>query len=373
MTIFYVNPNSYNNLSVYDYSLVQNIHSETYFFGSTNYDFRQFSKAKVNLIYTYNRYNNKYLKSFFYAVNTLKLLWYIFTIRPDIIHIQWLKLPYFDIIWLNFIKLFIKKSKIVYTAHNILPHDSGKRYYNIFKYIYFLVNGIIVHSQYTYNELINDFNIDTIKVRVIEHGILDFDISQSKLDHIIHKLKEELKIRNDETVFLAIGKVSYYKGYDLLIRAWSQSDYLCNSRKTRLIIAGKGNISNINNIHLPNNINIVNKFLSNEEFMGLIIISDIIVFPYRQISQSGVLATVINYERFLIVSKSGGLPDIFKIGNVGTTFNSLRIIDIEKKIIEVLENKRIPKQEEWKKIREYFSFKRIAKKTELFYTELINS
>ena len=57
---------------------------------------------------------------------------------------------------------------------------------------------------------------------------------------------------------------------------------------------------------------VLDKFLSDNEFNDLIEKSDVLIFPYRKISQSGVLLTALAHRKPVLVSRVGGLTQPLK-------------------------------------------------------------
>jgi len=215
---------SYNNLSLYDKSLLSNIKVEKKFLlGNKIYEYSKTSEFELKLIY---QYSNK--KAFFkftsYIYSQIKLLIYILRFKPDILHFQWFKLPAIDIFVLHLIKIFFKNSKIIFTAHNVLPHDTTEKYYKEYKQIYEIVNKIIVHDLTSKNEIATRFKIKPDKIYVIPHGILDF----KEVNNTIVKSAEYA------ITFSFLGHLSYYKGIDILIDAWNQFVELQNNSRIKI-------------------------------------------------------------------------------------------------------------------------------------------
>ena len=148
MKIFFIDPMSYNNLEEYDYSLISNIDTsfKVYFFGSNKFKTTT-SLFKRYLIFNYSNYSNNLLKSILYIYSILKLLLLYIYYRPNIVHIQWFKIPKLDYVILRIYKLINPAVKIVFTAHNILPHNSGNKFLNIYLKIYQFVDSIIVQDR----------------------------------------------------------------------------------------------------------------------------------------------------------------------------------------------------------------------------------
>src|SRR5436305_299001 len=73
-----------------------------------------------------------------FCINLLVIAWRFLNKRPDILHVQWIPLiaegvP-FEFWFLRFAKW--RRIKLVYTVHNLLPHDSHPRVKKIFLKVY---------------------------------------------------------------------------------------------------------------------------------------------------------------------------------------------------------------------------------------------
>lgn len=366
MKILYIDPMSRKNLGIYGKNLLENINGEKYFFASEGF---QFDKIKdTTIIFNYNYYLKRNIfKIISYIYSQFKLVKWILNNNPDIIHIQWVRLPIFDSIILFIVKKLRKRSKIVYTAHNALPHDSNNKLFLYQYYIlYHLFDGIIVHINRTKQELINLFHLAETSIREIPHGTLEFDV------YITEK-----RLYPDKTLFSMTGSMNYYKGVDILINAWISNKNLINDYTIHLIIAGASNIP-LEKIPSNSNITIINRQLTDTEYQLIINSTDVGILPYRQISQSGVLLSLLTKHKPVIVSDCGGLTQPFNIGKVGWIIDGLSAETLSKTIQNVVQNKQdiLNIQNDnilWNKIDNFYSWKNIGRYTMDFYNLVVNS
>ena len=368
MKILYVDPMSYNNLSIYDRYLLNNIIDvKKEYFCSTKLEFENFENTSIKKLYCYSE-KKGILKILSYLWTQILLFLYVLKNDIDLIHIQWMKLPYLDYLIYRTIKRFLKVN-IVFTAHNILPHDTGEKYKKSYKKIYNMIDKIIVHSSRTREELINEFEISREKISVIPHGLLDIQGEDSK------KNDDFIKNKN-EKVFSFIGYLNKYKGIDFLVDAWRSSELLKDNKNVKLIIAGKGNID-FKGLEDIENVTIINRFLEDFELNSIINETDLFILPYRKISQSGVLLSILNKRKAVLVSNEGGLTDPFEFGNIGWIMeeksskclreNLEKIISGDgSKIKEILNDDIM-----WKKINAAYDWKDIGLKTKKLYEEVL--
>lgn len=109
---------------------------------------------------------------------------------------------------------------------------------------------------------------------------------------------------------LFLGRGSHYKGIDILIEAIQKVKDDCYGR---LKIAGELSQqvrqSLKNNNYNKEKIIIIDKWLSISQMRELLQEADIMIFPYREASQSGALTLALQYEIPHIISSSGALPE----------------------------------------------------------------
>ncbi|RKR07178.1 glycosyltransferase involved in cell wall biosynthesis [Maribacter vaceletii] len=365
--IFFVDPMSYGNLALYDYNLLSNVKNIDFeFFGNKNYAIKS-NSFNCNLIYNYS---NQFfiLKPLSYLVTQIRLFFLIRKFNPKVVHFQWLKLPNFDFWLLKQIKGL--KINIIYTAHNVLPHNSGNKYKVIYKKIYDLVDCIIVHSERTKEDLVNNFNLIEEKIRVVPHGILDFnEADEEKVNMHIAKIKGD-NILDGKVVFSTLGYLSKYKGIDFIVDSWKAN--FVNNDSICLIVAGSGNYDKLDELYGNDNAIIINRFLEIEEFVAILRLSNYILLPYREISQSGLLLTALNENKRIIVSNKGGLTDPFVFGEIGYIMNNLTCKELTRLIYKAIEDiEKEPSKEVWEAIEANYDWVKIGCQTKKIYQSFL--
>jgi glycosyltransferase involved in cell wall biosynthesis len=292
----------------------------------------------------------------------------VFVLKPEIIHIQWIKFWLIDLTFLFFLK--IRKINVVYTAHNLLPHNRNKFDFIKYKIYYNFIDDIIVHSHDTKIKFKTNFNL--IKnIHVIRHGILDVNISTNDISLIKTRISEKLELKN-KVVFSVLGFQDYYKGCDIVRDMWSQQSFFFENDNFQLIIWGKNKGIDYSILSNYMNVNIRDEYISNEEFISIIQLSSVILMPYRNISQSGLLLTAMNEGIPIIVSKSGGLSEVIKYGDVGEVMNNLSPTDLMLTIQKFINNynNRFYNYTEFLKVKKEFSWNKISLKTEFLYNKM---
>ena len=92
-----------------------------------------------------------------------------------------------------------------------------------------------------------------------------------------------------------------YKGLDLLLEAIKTLDDI-----KELTVAGK---FNYDFQYHNNKVKITNSYLSDEDLFNLLNEADILVLPYKEASQSGIITLGIKAKIPMIITNVGGLPE----------------------------------------------------------------
>lgn len=239
--------------------------------------------------------------------------------RPAILHVQWIPLITRTPLELWFLKLAKAMGvKIVYTVHNVLPHDTGLTYKSIYKKIYLFVDTLICHSVQARNELIAEFGMSDEKIWVIPHGPMSHDrVNISRAD-----ARKLLSYREDQVVILCFGVIRPYKGIEFLLDALKiiTKKY----KNTSLVIAGNGEAAYLDKIRkyiselkLNEHVRQDFKYIPDNELPIYFQAADILVYPYKNITQSGALLTGMTYGKPIVASSVGGLKETLRDGKIG--------------------------------------------------------
>jgi len=258
-----------------------------------------------------NVFLRRMLKTCEYAINILLQSVYFYCTQPHIVHIQWLPFLRFiqlELFWLRFLKQC--GFKVVFTAHNILPHDSGKQCIPRFKKLYHLVDHLVVHTDLAKRELVSQYDIDKAKISVIPHGPLFHDVECGTKQCC----RSKVSLPKDQEVVLFIGTCKPYKGIEFLVRSFGLVLQECPNAV--LVIAGNGDPDYLSAIRalaqkcLPSqSVSLVLRGLSNDELVMYHVASDLVVFPYRDITQSGALLTAMAFGKAIVATNLGGFQE----------------------------------------------------------------
>ncbi len=217
--------------------------------------------------------------------------------------------------------------KVIAITDNVIPHE--KRFGDTVFTNYFIkqCDGFIAMS----NSVLNDLSkfTATDKKSFLPHPIYDiFGEKVTKKEAIAHLL-----LNPADKHLLFFGFIRKYKGLDLLLEA--MADQRIKKLNVKLIVAGEyyEDAAPYNEIihkyGLEKNIILKTEYIPSEEVRNYFCASDMVAQPYRTATQSGVTQIAYHFEKPMLVTNVGGLPEIVPHNKVGyvTEIDSKSIAD----------------------------------------------
>jgi glycosyltransferase involved in cell wall biosynthesis len=367
--VFYIDPQSRNNLAMYDYELLSRIAGEDItFWGSRQYNYKGIPNVRCRLLFAYEVHDNFILKAFSYIKTMLHVFISALLARPNVIHIQWIRIIQFDYLCYRLLKS-LTTAKLVYTVHNVLPHVVRPGDKERYARMYTMCDTLIVHTEKTKQELVRDFFIPVEKIAVAPHGPLSFNEDASLVEQQMESFCDEFSLKG-KLVFSLLGFQSTYKGSDLLIEAWKQIPP-SEKKNAVLIVAGK-----FQDVKEPKevvqNLICIPRKLSNIEFNALLKLTSVLVFPYRRIEQSGVLLTAISEHIPYCATSIGELTSPLKKADIGWLIDEATIECVKATLCTIMAHPEQVKQKQsnlegWKKVYAMYDWGCSARVTKEIY------
>jgi D-inositol-3-phosphate glycosyltransferase len=238
--------------------------------------------------------------------------------KPDYVIIRfWL--PFMGPCLGSIAKLIKQNSsiKIIAITDNVIPHEKriGDKVFT--KYFIKQCDGFIAMSKSVLNDL-NTFTNNTHKL-FLPHPI--YDIFGDKIDKT--QALKHLHLNTDDKHLLFFGFIRKYKGLDLLLKA--MADERIKKLNIKLIVAGEyyedatPYNTLISDLGIEKNVILRTNYIEKEDVAHYFCASDMITQPYREATQSGVTQIAYHFERPMLVTNIGGLPEIvthLKVGYV---------------------------------------------------------
>ena len=221
---------------------------------------------------------------------------------PDVVHWQWLPVQPVDtrILGTRPPRRSWGGPRIL-TAHDVLPREPRPGQLAAQRALYERMDAVVVHSEHGRGRLVGELGIDPALVHVIAHGA--FTHLPALADP--RPLPPELAAVEGPVV-LFFGLLRPYKGLDVLLEAWR------GIGGAELWIAGAPRGVGLAALRAaaPANVRFVPRFISDPEIPALFDRADLVVLPYREIDQSGVLFTALAFGTPILASAVGGFPEV---------------------------------------------------------------
>lgn len=220
-----------------------------------------------------------------------------------------------------------KHTRVIAILDNIIPHEHRIGDRQLTQYFVNSCDAFIAMSQ----EVLSDLKqFDRQKpARFIPHPIYDNfgnSIAQAEARKLLH-------LQTDKQYVLFFGLIRAYKGLDILLEA--MNDPRIKTRNICLIIAGEFYEDRspydrlIAQYQLQDRLLLVPDFIPNTEVHRYFCAADVVVQPYKTATQSGISQMAYHFNKPMIVTNVGGLPEMVPHGKVGyvTQPNATAIAD----------------------------------------------
>jgi D-inositol-3-phosphate glycosyltransferase len=248
----------------------------------------------------------------------------------EVVHLQFFSFDLLNAIVVFILNRFSFKTKVL-TIHDISSFKSGDKSF-FRKYILNSFDKLIVHNQFSFDELINVTT--NTNISIIPHG---------NYSHSVSSIPSNPN-QSDELNLLFFGQVKKVKGLDILLEALHY--VVQKTDQVNLVIAGKVwhddleyYKSLIKSYQLEKRVSCHFTYIPNSEVASFFEKADVVVLPYRQIYQSGVLLLAMSYGRAVLASDLPPFKEIIKDGVNGLLFENSNITDLSNKVLKLVQNK----------------------------------
>ncbi len=227
----------------------------------------------------------------------------------DVVHFQWLTVQHLDGHLLPPRRTPAgTRRPLLLTAHDILPREPRPGQREAQRRLYDRFDAIVVHSEHGRARLTGELGLAPEHVHVIAHGAFAH-LAATPPD----PAAAPPPAVTGRPVVLCFGLMRPYKGIDLLLEAWQGIE------DAELWIAGmpRMDIAPLR-ATAPPNVRFVARFIGDTELPHYFRRADLVVLPYREIDQSGVLFTALAFGKPLLLSDVGGFPEVAATGAART-------------------------------------------------------
>jgi glycosyltransferase involved in cell wall biosynthesis len=296
--------------------------------------------------------------------------------EADVVHFQWLTVQYLDGL------LLPKGRPLVLTAHDVLPREARPGQRAAQRRLYRRFDAVVVHSEHGRARLTGELGVDPERVHVIPHGVFShlagapgapgLDGGPARLGEPgpdgRRGADEQPPFTTSVPVVLCFGLMRPYKGLDVLLEAWRGVE----GAELWVVGAPRMDISALR-ASAPPGVRFVPRFVSDGELSAFFRRADVVVLPYREIDQSGVLFTALAFAKPLLLSDVGGFLEIAATG-AARTFPSGDAAALHAALRELLDDPRARDALAWRAgelAGGEYSWSAVAEQTIALYEQLL--
>jgi glycosyltransferase involved in cell wall biosynthesis len=222
--------------------------------------------------------------------------------KPDVVHVQQ------GYLWFNFGLPALRSYPLVLTIHDVRHHLGDKGAYNtpqwVFDFGFRLADRVIVHGEALRRKVARDLAIAPDRVHVMPHILLGDPGSYPD-------------VAAEPATILFFGRIWEYKGLEYLIRAEPLISKMVP--EVKFVIAGQGeDFAKYRRamVH-PERFVVRNTYVPDDLRDVLFRQATVVVLPYVEASQSGVIPLAYTFEKPVVATTVGALPDIVDDGQTG--------------------------------------------------------
>lgn len=206
-----------------------------------------------------------------------------------------------------------RHTKIIALTDNVIPHESRPGDKLFTSYFLPVADAFITMSKKVQADLLQFTSRKP--VLLLPHPLYDnFGEAVSK-----EAARRVLGIEKDKKLILFFGFIRTYKGLDLLLKAMPK----IKTENIQLLVAGEFYDDPqpyhqlIKEQGIESKVQLMGDFIPSDQVRNYFCAADLVVQPYRNATQSGVTPLAYHFEKPMVVTNVGGLPDYVEDGKTG--------------------------------------------------------
>jgi glycosyltransferase involved in cell wall biosynthesis len=273
------------------------------------------------------------------AIFLLRTQQLIERLQPDVVHILSCQT------WLNGLMPLLSHCALVATTHDVVPHvgDTLSRKIPVLMSSYSLrrAHRVIAHGEKIKADLMHHYHLPADRIDIIPHGVLSL-YRQLLPATNGHGASSHINgngtngHHHDDILFF--GRIYKYKGLDYLIEA--QPSITRAVPEARIIIAGRGDDMDqyTAKFQEPDKFELHNQFIANEQVAELFNRAKVVVLPYIDGSQSGVLQVAYAFGKPVVATRVGSIEEAVDDDRTGLLVPPRDSQALADAIVELLRN-----------------------------------
>jgi glycosyltransferase involved in cell wall biosynthesis len=232
---------------------------------------------------------------------------------PDLVIAHWWH-PFFGLCLGTTVRLARRRSRarVIFICHNVVPHEPFPGARGLTRFALAPGDAWLVHSETDRQDL------ESLNLR--GHTLLAPQPPGQGFGEPIDKETAKSRLGLSGNTLLFFGLIRRYKGLPRLLEAMPLVLQKVNC--TLLVVGefyeGKDHCLNlIGNLGLASHVRVIDRFVPDDEVSLYFSAADLVVLPYESATQSGIVPIAYAFERPVLATRVGGLPEAVRNGETG--------------------------------------------------------
>lgn len=235
--------------------------------------------------------------------------------QPDLVIFQWWH-PYFAPCYWLMEQLLRKKTKILFVCHNVFPHESFPLDHWLAKTVLRGADCYIVQSKQ------DELDLLTLKPEAVYQRTVHPTYNAFKIQNLQREeARQMLGIPNGQKILLFFGFIREYKGLRHLIHAMPKVTQELNDAKLLVVGDFAGDKDSYLRLmeenRVADSIEIYDGYIPDQDVEKFFAATDLVVLPYESATQSGIVQIAYGFNKPVVVTEVGGLPEVVEDGKTG--------------------------------------------------------
>ena len=235
--------------------------------------------------------------------------------KPDVTVVQWWH-PYFApaLVKICAILRMFSSTRIIFICHNVVPHETSPIDRLLSSTAFRTAHAFIVQSREDRGNLLKIRK----NAKVTSHPLPIFDFFRSG-EMTMEEARDSLG-QGGGPLLLFFGLIRPYKGLRHLIEAMPS---IVERTGAKLLVVGEFYEDSAPYFELAaqlgvsGSIEFVDRYIANEEVAAYFTAADLVMLPYITATQSAIAQVAVAFDRPMIATRVGGLPEVVTEGKTG--------------------------------------------------------
>jgi D-inositol-3-phosphate glycosyltransferase len=242
--------------------------------------------------------------------------------RPDGVIARWW-IPFFALGFRDVARRVRRRTRLIWLLDNVVPHERYPLGRWLTGHALRLGHGFVAQSEQVRGELLDLLpRLDPALVRLAPHPVYDYG-APGRPRLAPGEARRQLDLPPTARVILFFGFIKPYKGLVHLIDAAPRLRERYGPDGVRILVVGdvygdrRPLVERIARSGAGDVIRLHTEYVPDAEVERWFLASDLVALPYVSATQSGIVQIAWNYDRPVVTTRVGGLPEVVQDGVTG--------------------------------------------------------